>query len=115
MSLFVRISAKKREQLFLEAVQILNHAVFELTISEQMHQKLYSCLNSLYRFEVPVLKPRTIVAALFLETRKNFGLYFGIQKLAEATGCSREWLKELKSRLLGPYQEIRLKMRPDVL
>ncbi|MFQ5979671.1 MAG: hypothetical protein ACE5OZ_16200 [Candidatus Heimdallarchaeota archaeon] len=106
MSLFTAVSNKKREQRLLEASQILTHAVYELHLPDPIFRHLEDRLHAIYRREIPRLQPRTIIAALFLGTAQELGVYVGTKQLAEATGCSTEWLKKLKSRLFGPYREL---------
>jgi hypothetical protein len=106
MSLFTTVSNRKREQRLLEAVQILTHAVYELNLPDAIFQRLEGRLNLIYKGDIPRLQPRTVVAALFLGTGQEMGLYVGTKRLAQATGVSKEWLKKLKSRLFGPYREL---------
>lgn len=103
---FHHVSTRKREQRFLEASQILTHAVYELRLGDPIAQRLEERLRSIYHGDIPSLQPKTVVCALFMGVGQELGVYINSKRLAEATGCSKEWLKKLKARLFGPYREL---------
>ncbi|MHA2273252.1 MAG: hypothetical protein ACXACI_15430 [Candidatus Hodarchaeales archaeon] len=104
---FHHVSTRKREQQFLEASQILTHALYELRLTDPIAHRLEERLRSIYHGDIPRLQPKTVVCALFLVETHHNAVYINSQRLAKATGCSKEWLKKLKARLTsGPYREL---------
>ncbi|MFW9914332.1 MAG: hypothetical protein ACFFGZ_01880 [Candidatus Thorarchaeota archaeon] len=105
---FHHVSTRKREQQFLEASQILTHALYELRLGDPIAHRLEERLRSIYHGDrdIPRLQPKTVVCALFLVEANHNAVYINAQRLAKATGCSKEWLKKLKARLFGPYREL---------